>query len=39
MPLVNKAEVGKGFWIAAGVLLAIFIWGLLTGQLGKLRAA
>lgn len=39
MPIVNKAEVGKGFWIAAGVLLALFLWGLVTGQLGKLKAA
>ncbi len=39
MSIVNRAEVGKGFWIAAGVLLAVFLWGLLTGQLGKLKAA
>ena len=39
MSIVNKAEVGKGFWIAAGALLALFVWGLVTGQLGKLRSA
>ena len=39
MAIVNKAEVGKGFWIGLGVLLVLFLWGLVTGQLGKLRAA
>ena len=37
--MVDKADIKKGFFLAVGVLLAVFLWGLLTGQLGKLKAA
>ena len=36
--MVDKADIKTGFFIAVGVLLALFLWGLLTGTLGKLRA-
>ena len=35
--MINKADIGTGFWTAVGVLLALFLWGLATGSLGKLR--
>ena len=35
--MVDKADIKKGFFLAVGVLLAILIWGLATGALGKLR--
>ena len=37
--MVDKADIKTGFWIAVGVLLALFAWGLATGALGKLRSA
>lgn len=35
--MVDKADIKKGFFLAVGVLLALLIWGLATGALGKLR--
>jgi hypothetical protein len=35
--MIDKMDVKKGFWLAVGVLLAIFLWGLATGALGKIR--
>jgi hypothetical protein len=35
--MIDKADIKKGFYIALGALLAILLWGLVTGQLGKLR--
>ena len=35
--VINKADIGTGFWTAVGVLLALFLWTLATGSLGKLR--
>lgn len=35
--MIDKADVKKGFWLAVGVLLAVLLWGLATGALGKLR--
>ena len=36
-PVVDKADIKTGFFIAVGVLLALFLWGLVSGQLGRLR--
>jgi hypothetical protein len=30
MPKVNSAELGKGFWVALGVLLALVVAGILS---------
>lgn len=35
--MIDKADVKTGFWVATGVLLALFLWGLLTGGLARLR--
>ena len=35
--MINTADVKTGFWVATGVLAALFLWGLATGGLGKLR--
>jgi hypothetical protein len=35
--MVDKADIKKGFFLAVGVLLALLIWGLATGAVGKLR--
>ena len=35
--MIDKADIKKGFFLAVGVLLAVLIWGLATGALGKLR--
>jgi hypothetical protein len=34
---MDKTDVKKGFFLAVGVLIALFLWGLATGALGKLR--
>ena len=34
--MINTADIKTGFWVASGVLLALLIWGLLTGGLGKI---
>jgi hypothetical protein len=36
--VIDKADIKLGFWVATGVLLALFIWGLLAGGLGKLTS-
>jgi hypothetical protein len=35
--MINKADISTGFWVATGVLIALFLWGLVTGSLGRLR--
>jgi hypothetical protein len=37
MPKVNTPEISKGFWVTAGVLLALFVMGLLSMLAGKAR--
>ena len=34
--MVNTADIKMGFWVATGVLAALFLWGLITGSLGRL---
>ena len=34
--MINTADIKTGFWVASGVLLALLIWGLLTGGLGRI---
>jgi hypothetical protein len=34
---MDKTDVKKGFFLAVGVLIALFLWGLATGALGRLR--
>lgn len=34
-----KADLKLGFWIALGVLAALFVWGLLIAMAGRLRVA
>jgi hypothetical protein len=34
--VIDKADIKMGFWVATGVLLALFLWGLVTGGLGRL---
>lgn len=34
--MVNTADIKMGFWVATGVLVALFVWGLVSGQLGRL---
>ena len=33
--MIDKADVKTGFWLAVGVLLALLVWGLVTGGVGK----
>jgi hypothetical protein len=35
--MIDKSDLKKGFFIAVGALAALFLWGLVTGSLGKLR--
>ncbi len=35
--MIDKADLKTGFWVALGVLAALFLWGLLFGGLAKLR--
>ncbi len=35
--MIDKADLKTGFWVAAGVLLALFVWSLLFGGIAKLR--
>jgi len=37
--MIDKADVKTGFWIAVGVLLALFVWSLVSGTLGRVRGA
>ena len=37
--MIDKADVKTGFWIAIGVLIALFVWSLGQGAFGKLRSA
>ena len=37
--MMDKADIKTGFWIAVGVLLALFAWSFVQGGLGKLRSA
>jgi hypothetical protein len=34
--MIDKQDLKLGFWIASGVILAFFLWGLLLGGFGKL---
>lgn len=36
--MINKSELGKGFWIGLGVVAALFVWGLLSGAAGRLTS-
>ena len=35
MAIVDKGELSKGFWLAAGVVLLLFVWGFVSGKLGS----
>lgn len=34
--MINTADIKTGFWVAIGVLIALFLFGLVTGSLGRL---
>lgn len=34
--MINTADIKTGFFVAIGVLVALFLFGLVTGGLGKL---
>lgn len=38
MAFVDKGDLKTGFWIGLGVVAALFVWGLVSGQLGKLTS-
>lgn len=38
MPKVNSAELGKGFWVALGVLLALIVAGIISMILRSIAA-
>ncbi len=35
--MIDKADFKVGFWVAAGVIFALFVWSLLFGGIAKLR--
>lgn len=35
--MIDKAHVKTGFFLAVGVLLALLVWGLAQGVIGKVR--
>lgn len=32
-----KSEISKGFFVAIGFLIALFVWSLATGLLGRMH--
>ena len=38
MPKINGPDLGKGFWIASGVLLALLVFGLASMMLRSVTA-
>ena len=33
--MIDKADIKTGFWLAVGVLLALLVWGFITGGVSK----
>ena len=32
---IDKSDIKTGFFLAVGVLLALFLWGLVSGGVGR----
>lgn len=38
MPKINTPEISKGFWVAIGVALALFVFGLISMLWARFRS-
>jgi hypothetical protein len=37
MPVIDKADIGLGFWVTVGVLAALFVYMLVSSLFQKAR--